>query len=54
MCIHCRADDHWELIRATVKNDSGELQYVVDAYTGRIVEIKPGDTKKISARLARS
>jgi hypothetical protein len=53
MCVHCRQQDRWEIVQATVKNDSSVVQYVFDVYTGRAVEIKPGETKQVSAHMQR-
>jgi uncharacterized membrane protein YkoI len=54
MCGYCRQQDHWFIEVADIKNGSDQLQYVVDAYTGRIVEIKPGETKQVYAKVQRS
>lgn len=54
MCMYCRQQDDWRILPAAVKNNTPDVQYVVDAFTGRMVEIKPGETREVYAKAARS
>jgi hypothetical protein len=49
--VNAKRHEHWEIIRATVKNGSDKEMLYVDPISGGVVTFAPGETKEANVKV---